>query len=160
MSPSGETRSRRGFILVLASIGALVLLALNSAYAVFRFFLPSIRFPSPDERPASFAVGNPADFPPDSVTYVPFGRLFVLNTRGGFGAMTSICTHLGCNVVQASGGGGFECPCHGSTFDGMGNPISGPAPAPLKWFKLRVSRRGDLIVDTRIEVEPEWRLRA
>ncbi|WP_395400525.1 Rieske (2Fe-2S) protein [Arthrobacter sp. UC242_113] len=40
------------------------------------------------------------------------------------------CTHAGCPVAPA--GTTFECPCHGSTFNGSdGSVISGPARRPL-----------------------------
>ena len=45
-------------------------------------------------------------------------------------AYDATCTHAGCPVAPA--GTTFECPCHGSTFNGPdGSVISGPARRPL-----------------------------
>jgi ubiquinol-cytochrome c reductase iron-sulfur subunit len=56
------------------------------------------------------------------------------------GVYLGICTHLGCSpkyVVtdnfEASGQGGFFCPCHGSKFDLAGRVVKGvPAPDNLE----------------------------
>ena len=60
--------------------------------------------------------------------------------------MSAVCTHLGCTVNLA--GKGFHCPCHGSVFNPNGAVVSGPAPAPLAWFELTLSRDGHLVIDT------------
>ncbi|MFE4541114.1 ubiquinol-cytochrome c reductase iron-sulfur subunit [Arthrobacter sp. NPDC056727] len=45
-------------------------------------------------------------------------------------AYDATCTHAGCPVAPA--GTNFECPCHGSTFNGSdGGVITGPARRPL-----------------------------
>jgi Rieske Fe-S protein len=52
-----------------------------------------------------------------------------------FIALSSICTHLGCRVRKARDG--FDCPCHGSTYDLAGKVINGPAAKPLQSFPVR-----------------------
>ncbi|MBD1543607.1 Rieske (2Fe-2S) protein [Arthrobacter sp. IA7] len=45
-------------------------------------------------------------------------------------AYDATCTHAGCTVAPV--GTTFECPCHGSTFNGSdGSVVSGPARRPL-----------------------------
>ncbi|MFC9351923.1 Rieske (2Fe-2S) protein [Arthrobacter sp. NPDC057013] len=45
-------------------------------------------------------------------------------------AYDATCTHAGCPVAPA--GTNFECPCHGSTFNGSdGSVVTGPARRPL-----------------------------
>ena len=45
-------------------------------------------------------------------------------------AFSAICTHQGCVVAPA--GNRFDCPCHGSQYDGAtGKVLHGPATRPL-----------------------------
>jgi Rieske Fe-S protein len=45
-------------------------------------------------------------------------------------AFSAICTHQGCIVAPVNSE--FDCPCHGSRFDGAtGDVIAGPAQLPL-----------------------------
>jgi thiosulfate dehydrogenase (quinone) large subunit len=46
-----------------------------------------------------------------------------------FTAVSAVCTHQGCPVQWA--GDGFQCPCHGATYDAAGNATGGPARGPL-----------------------------
>jgi Rieske Fe-S protein len=65
--------------------------------------------------------------------------LFVKGPAAAPTALSLACTHLGC-PVGASASGGFVCPCHGSRFDGEGNPVVGPARTPLA--RVALERRG------------------
>jgi cytochrome b6-f complex iron-sulfur subunit len=123
--------------------------------AVARSVVPEVLY----EPARRFPVGRPADFPPASVTFVAERRLFVFNTPEGFYAVSAVCTHLGCNVNHEEGRG-FACPCHGSTFFEDGRVRKGPAAWPLPRFALSLSRRGELVVDTRRTVGAEFRLKA
>jgi Rieske Fe-S protein len=123
--------------------------------ATVRFLFPNVLY----EPPSRFPVGLPQDFPPGSATFLPARRLFVFNTPQGFYAISSVCTHLGCNVRHDQGQG-FTCPCHGSAFDGLGRVVSGPAPRSLAWFGLSLSSRGELVVDEQRLVDPDYRFKA
>ncbi|MBK5296938.1 MAG: ubiquinol-cytochrome c reductase iron-sulfur subunit [Vicinamibacteria bacterium] len=111
------------------------------------------------EPPRRYAVGRPETLPFDRPTFLPEHRLFVLNRGDGFAAVSAVCTHLGCTVRHVEGEG-FVCPCHGSRFDLEGQVRQGPAPGPLPWYGLSLSRRGDLIVDERHLVDPGYRFLA
>jgi cytochrome b6-f complex iron-sulfur subunit len=152
--PEPEAPTRRRFV---ARVGAAGLAAgtLGLLAALARSVVPEVLY----EPARRFPVGRPADFPPGSVTFVAERRLFVFNTPGGFYAVSAVCTHLGCNVNHEEGRG-FACPCHGSTFDEDGRVRKGPAAWPLPRFALSLSRRGELVVDTRRTVGPEFRLKA
>jgi cytochrome b6-f complex iron-sulfur subunit len=144
--------SRREFFLVgSAAVG---LATAGFVVSTFRYLVPTVLY----EPPSRFTVGDPVDFPPGSVTFLEDRRLFLFNGPDGFFSVSSVCTHLGCNVKRASSG--FECPCHGSRFDENGRVVQGPAPAGLAWYALSLSPRGELIVDLDRTVGPDFRLKA
>jgi cytochrome b6-f complex iron-sulfur subunit len=122
--------------------------------STFRYLVPTVLY----EPPARFTIGDPSRFPAGSVTFLEDRRLFLFNGSDGFYSVSSVCTHLGCNVKRAATG--FECPCHGSRFDENGRVVQGPAPSPLAWYALSLSPRGDLIVDLERTVGPDFRLKA
>lgn len=66
---------------------------------------------------------------------------------GGFMALFQRCVHLGCRVPWCSTSIGFECPCHGSRYNSIGEYFSGPAPRNLDRFVVE-ERDGRLIVRT------------
>lgn len=51
--------------------------------------------------------------------------IIVARVSGGLQVLSALCPHLGCTVQPA--GGGFACPCHGSTFTISGSVTQGPA---------------------------------
>jgi len=146
--------SRRRFVMKAGTTG-LVGGAVGLLAALARFTVPDVLY----EVPRRFSVGRPEEFPPESVTLLPDHRVFVLRTVEGFSAISAVCTHLGCNVRHEEGRG-FACPCHGSTFDAEGRVTRGPAAWPLPRFAISLSRRGELVVDARRTVAPDFRLKA
>jgi glycine/D-amino acid oxidase-like deaminating enzyme/nitrite reductase/ring-hydroxylating ferredoxin subunit len=52
--------------------------------------------------------------------------------EGGLHAVSSRCTHLGCQVVWNAAERTWDCPCHGSRFDVDGEVLNGPAVDPLE----------------------------
>ncbi|HVX18310.1 MAG TPA: Rieske 2Fe-2S domain-containing protein [Acidimicrobiales bacterium] len=57
------------------------------------------------------------------------------------------CPHLGCRVPQCLTSKWFECPCHGSQYNQVGEKKGGPAPRGMDRFASEVSG-GSLTVDT------------
>jgi cytochrome b6-f complex iron-sulfur subunit len=57
---------------------------------------------------------------------------------GGLMALYQRCVHLGCRVPWCATSQGFECPCHGSKYDYMGEYFGGPAPRNLDRFVVEV----------------------
>ena len=122
-----------------------------------------IRYPFPNVlyEPASrFIAGRPAAFPEGSVTFLQARRVYLFHRRGGFYAISAVCSHLGCTAKWNEGTGSFDCPCHGSVFDADGDVKSPPAPRALDWPALDLLSDGRIEVDLARKVEHDFRLKA
>lgn len=103
------------------------------------------------EETKKFKVGRIVDFPLNAYTLIEGKNVFVYRDRIMIKALSAVCTHLGCVVKKTQSG--FECPCHGSCYDPLGQVTSGPAPRPLEWFQVKKSPEGQLIIDTSKRVD-------
>jgi cytochrome b6-f complex iron-sulfur subunit len=56
----------------------------------------------------------------------------------GLMALYMRCVHLGCRVPWCAPSQGFECPCHGSKYNSIGEYFAGPAPRNLDRFVVEV----------------------
>ncbi len=56
----------------------------------------------------------------------------------GLMALFQRCVHLGCRVPWCGPSQGFECPCHGSKYNSIGEYFAGPAPRNLDRFEVEV----------------------
>ena len=108
------------------------------------------------------------------MTFLEDKRLYVFKEAASFYAISAACTHLGCTVrytklqaekkVEIAGEERtvpfeFHCPCHGSKFYADGTNYEGPAPEPLRWYKVEVAPDdGQLLVDLGSEVDQNFRL--
>jgi cytochrome b6-f complex iron-sulfur subunit len=68
--------------------------------------------------------------------------------RQGLIASYQKCPHLGCRVPQCESSQWFECGCHGSQYNRVGEKKGGPAPRGMDHFPLEFSAAGDVTVDT------------
>jgi len=75
--------------------------------------------------------------------YVVKSKVIIINTGDEFVALSSVCTHQGCQVGYDPSSGNLPCPCHGSLYSISGSVLNGPAPDPLK--KYTVTREGDIL---------------
>ncbi len=66
-------------------------------------------------------------------------QTLVANISGAYIALTSVCTHSGCDKNWTFGSNRFTCTCHGSVFDQAGKVIQGPANQPLTQFGAQVT---------------------
>lgn len=67
--------------------------------------------------------------------------------EAGVVALYQKCPHLGCRVPECGTSQWFECPCHGSQYNRVGEKRAGPAPRGMDRFAMYVDG-GVLTVDT------------
>jgi cytochrome b6-f complex iron-sulfur subunit len=65
----------------------------------------------------------------------------------GVVALYQKCVHLGCRVPFCVSSKWFECPCHGSQYNNVGEKKGGPAPRGLDRFAVAITG-GNLVIDT------------
>jgi cytochrome b6-f complex iron-sulfur subunit len=71
----------------------------------------------------------------------------LIGMEAGFVALYQKCVHLGCRVPECKTSQWFECPCHGSQYNQVGERKGGPAPRGLDRFATEASG-GVLTVNT------------
>jgi cytochrome b6-f complex iron-sulfur subunit len=71
----------------------------------------------------------------------------IAGMKEGLVALSPVCTHEGCHVPYCDSSAWFECPCHGSRYDGIGEQRRGPAPRGLDHYAVTVVG-GVVTVDT------------
>jgi cytochrome b6-f complex iron-sulfur subunit len=104
-----------------------------------------------------FRIGQPGDYPVDSVTYIAEQQVYVLRTASGIFAQSAICTHLGCITQWNSERHLIFCPCHGSGFGEDGKVLQGPASRALPHFEVRLMPDGGLLVD-KLVIVPQMQI--
>ena len=80
------------------------------------------------------------------VIYGKQGAVFT-GMNAGVVALYQKCPHLGCRVPECSSSQWFECPCHGSQYNRVGEKKGGPAPRGMDRFGVSVDN-GMLVIDT------------
>ncbi|MBN2059562.1 MAG: ubiquinol-cytochrome c reductase iron-sulfur subunit [Deltaproteobacteria bacterium] len=130
--------SRRSFLTVLWT--GLGIAAIAEFIAVIISFLsPGKTREKSSESGAIIEAGHADKFPLNSVTANIQGRFYLCRMEdGGFLAVSSKCTHLGCTVPWMDKEKRFACPCHGSSFDITGNVMSPPASRPLDTYLVYI----------------------
>ncbi len=142
-----EPIGRRDF-LGLAGAAAAAVAIVSALIGTVRLISPRL-FPEASSR---FRVGHPDQFPAGTVRNMPERKVRIVAGPDGISAMSMVCTHLGCIVSEMDGG--FSCPCHGSKFGPQGEVLKGPAPSALRWFEMSQAADGQLVVDSKRQVDP------
>jgi len=83
-----------------------------------------------------------SDFPP-GITFN--SNLIINNHQGQLTIFSAKCTHLGC-LINHQSKNQIICPCHGSIFSSLGEPIKGPARNPLKKLDYSYDQTGKKII--------------
>ncbi len=73
--------------------------------------------------------------------------------KAGVVALFQTCPHLGCRVPECGTSQWFECPCHGSQYNRVGEKKGGPAPRGMDRFPMEVNAANELVVDTGIVIK-------
>jgi cytochrome b6-f complex iron-sulfur subunit len=98
-------------------------------------------------------AGPVGDFTPASITPFPGGKFYLVRLAdGGFLALASRCTHLGCTVTVDLEQKTFPCPCHASAFDLRGDVLEPPASRALDLYPVAIDG-GVVRVDTRRRIQ-------
>jgi cytochrome b6-f complex iron-sulfur subunit len=74
--------------------------------------------------------------------------LVLAGMEKGVIALYQKCPHLGCRVPWCQSSQWFECPCHGSKYNRVGEKKAGPAPRGMDHFPVEVG--ATLTIDTGI----------
>lgn len=92
------------------------------------------------------------EFPHDAIEKAQSSYGFYPQVEGGLNAgvtaLYQTCPHLGCRVPECGTSQWFECPCHGSQYNRVGEKKGGPAPRGMDRFPMTVSAANELLVDT------------
>ena len=141
---TNEKMDRRQFLGIAWLTATLALLG-ESLAAVGRFIQPV----SDGGFGGWVKAGTLDEFPPGSITQIKAGRFFLSRLDdGSFIALWQRCTHLGCSVPWIEDDQKFNCPCHGSVFDKLGEVQGGPAPRPMDYFEQIKIEDGEEWVNT------------
>ncbi len=140
--------SRRSFLSAL-SVAGLGISGLAGLFANLRYLKPTVDY----GMDKVFRVGKVEDYKEGTHLALEKERVAIIHDKRGFAAISLVCTHLGCTVRASANG--FECPCHGSSFDDKGLNTGGPAPRPLDWYQISLAPNGDLEVDKSVVLPAE-----
>lgn len=134
---SSKKKLSRSQFLSIAWFGALGLFFVQSVFVLMRFLKPV----STGGFGGWVYAGKIEEFSSGSVSHILGGRFYISRLENGMLALYQKCTHLGCAVPWEDKVDQFHCPCHGSSFNRVGEVEEGPAPRPLDLFPIEI--RGD-----------------
>ncbi|HYV38157.1 MAG TPA: ubiquinol-cytochrome c reductase iron-sulfur subunit [Gemmataceae bacterium] len=152
-APAKAGTTRRGFLGAVSWIGTAWITFTGSmalmTLGTVRFLFPNVL----SEPPSTFRAGDPANYEDGKVEdkFKPVGAWVIRNRdprgRDVIYALSTTCTHLGCNPNWLDAEKKFKCPCHGSGFRISGINFEGPAPRPLERYAIKLSDDGQILVD-------------
>ncbi len=105
-------------------------------------------FYAPEAR--SWITEYPSEALPVAETIYPENVLEGM--RNGIVVLSQKCPHLGCRIPECATSQWFECQCHGSQYNRVGEKKAGPAPRGMDHHPSSVSSSGDVIINTGVVV--------
>ncbi|BDI28961.1 hypothetical protein CCAX7_10120 [Capsulimonas corticalis] len=139
--------TRRNFV-SLSGWGIAGIATLGAAGVFGRFFWPNVQYGPPSK----FTIGKASGYTDGVKQNIADQKVTIVKHGSQLGAISMVCQHLGCTVAASATG--FDCPCHGSKYDDMGNVTHGPAQIALYWFDISLTPSGDLEVDKSKKNDP------
>ena len=95
----------------------------------------------------TWLTAYPADAVPKAKVAYAKVPAVLTGMEAGVVALYQKCPHLGCRVPECKSSQWFECPCHGSQYNRVGEKKAGPAPRGMDHFGVEISN-GNVIVNT------------
>jgi len=94
-------------------------------------------------------IGPASNFPAGTAntSFMKIYSIVVTNDSGVPLAIRPKCTHMGCIAPWNTKDFQFECPCHGSKYNLLGEVVKGPATKPLPGVVAVAQADGTLTVD-------------
>lgn len=127
--------------------------AVGSALAITAAGFGALLWPNKTGAFGSVLPVPAADVPPvDGEAYRNVaGKFYLVHSQDGLLALYTKCPHLGCTVPWVGppeNEHAFQCPCHGSMYNYVGERTGGPAPRPMDYMAMTVDEAGNVLVDT------------
>ena len=94
----------------------------------------------------SWITAYPAEALPLAKTAYSDAVLSVMSQ--GIVILSQKCPHLGCRVPECATSQWFECQCHGSQYNRVGEKKGGPAPRGMDHHPATFAPNGDVTIDT------------
>ncbi len=94
----------------------------------------------------SWITDYPAEALPLAQTVYPASVLSTMEQ--GIVILSQKCPHLGCRVPECATSQWFECQCHGSQYNRVGEKKGGPAPRGMDHHPATIAANGDVTIDT------------
>jgi cytochrome b6-f complex iron-sulfur subunit len=144
--------SRRRFLQVLAA-GAATTAAAGALSAC-----SGQNGSSAPEPVGDVTAGNVSSLQEGTVKSVLGSAVFVGRDSNGVYAMTTTCTHAGCDMSSSQAiSTRIVCSCHGSQFDLNGDVVNGPANSPLVHYAVTLAADGTITINGAQEVSASTR---
>jgi cytochrome b6-f complex iron-sulfur subunit len=94
----------------------------------------------------SWITEYPSEALPLAETVYP--EILLTTMREGIVVLSQKCPHLGCRVPECKTSQWFECQCHGSQYNRVGEKKGGPAPRGMDRFPSTIASNQDVTVNT------------
>jgi len=105
-------------------------------------------FYAPEAR--SWITEYPSEALPIARSIYPANLLTAMEE--GIAVISQKCPHLGCRVPECATSQWFECQCHGSQYNRVGEKKAGPAPRGMDRHPAEITAGGDVVINTGIVV--------